>query len=404
MFVALFALLTLAGCWNETREGTIEDKLMAVTYPRKDNHPNPHQIGPNEWRLFWKSDIVKGDNINLIINLNGGKVASYTEKDGYTLTFVLSLGHGFEVDDICDAHWIGDPWIDPDPLVTFGLVITDIGLDGVTVQATAASAYGGLPQVGWTCSLAKTIVLNTPDFEGRDITRARFVSDAGRIAVRPMAAGDVECGEITVNDSLPAGGRVWQWEWADGIAPAWKLSTIYKMRISAEVDAQLTMYLVRGGPRYRVWLDGKLVADDTINFMDFHLNPEGERIAVAVEDQSYLGPAPMVHPYPVLSWNPPSGGEIPALYRVERSTDGGSTWSPVREVAHMVEKNRYTCELSPLSGSVSGHDFRVTPVGANRNEGTPVEVSVTMERFPEPPHVSHTFSDSTKKFTIEEVS
>jgi len=351
MFVALFALLTLAGCWNETREGTIEDKLMAVTYPRKDNHPNPHQIGPNEWRLFWKSDIVKGDNINLIINLNGGKVASYTEKDGYTLTFVLSLGHGFEVDDICDAHWIGDPWIDPDPLVTFGLVITDIGLDGVTVQATAASAYGGLPQVGWTCSLAKTIVLNTPDFEGRDITRARFVSDAGRIAVRPMAAGDVECGEITVNDSLPAGGRVWQWEWADGIAPAWKLSTIYKMRISAEVDAQLTMYLV-----------------------------------------------------PVLSWNPPSGGEIPALYRVERSTDGGSTWSPVREVAHMVEKNRYTCELSPLSGSVSGHDFRVTPVGANRNEGTPVEVSVTMERFPEPPHVSHTFSDSTKKFTIEEVS
>ena len=49
---------------------------------------------------------------------------------------------------------------------------------------------------------------------------------------------------------------------------------------------------------------------------------------------------------------------------------------------------------------VTSHEFRVTPVGADGNEGTATGWVVLMVRWPDPPEVGVTYAAGTGKVTI----
>jgi len=398
--IVLTAVLCLlvAGCgWTLT-----EDAEVTVTFPTKtgDWRDNPAMVGPNAWNLVWKSDIVKDDSINQIVSLNGGKSAVFDSLVDDTCTFLVEAGHGLEVDDIVDAHWQEEFGIEPDPLVTFGLVVTAV--DGTTVECSKANAYGGMYPTGWPCRLPKTSLWNITDFQGRDITQARFFSNGGRMAIRPLKAGDVPTGYFVVYDLITTTGqeREWFWAWSVGVKPPWGDNTIYKMRVSSNVDDQLGMQLVRGGPRYRVFRNGVCVRDNSrINWMEFGLVP-GEEAEIHVFDQSYLGPDPQPNPRAYLSWDPADSGPDVEYYRIERYVDGA--WVTIGQVPYTPTRGRYQYETPALPGSASPVEFRITAVGAN--EATPVEATITMQRSPASPQATTEFSDTTKTFTLTEVS
>ena len=62
----------------------------------------------------------------------------------------------------------------------------------------------------------------------------------------------------------------------------------------------------------------------------------------------------------------------------------------------------FSWKTRPLEDSEI-HQFKITPIGENNNEGTPKTFSCVMVRNPDEPDVGYSYGDDTKKVTISEI-
>lgn len=146
-------------------------------------------------------------------------------------------------------------------------------------------------------------------------------------------------------------------------------------------------------PTYRIYVDGRPVTPTKAESGDFPLNLlAGESGLIEILDDE-SPPTAAIASQVSLSWENVSGA---GKYRIERFVD--EEWVLVKEIA--ADQERIHHETLPLSGQASEHDFRVTLIGENENEDTPVEVNILMPRHPDPPIVGFAYSDGTKKVTI----
>lgn len=147
-------------------------------------------------------------------------------------------------------------------------------------------------------------------------------------------------------------------------------------------------------PTYRIYVDGRFVQSTTAEHGDFPMNYlAGEAGLIEILDDAVSPPTTAIGAQALLAWDEVSGA---GKYRVERYVDGA--WVVVKEIT--ADQLRYHYWTPALAGGVTTHDFRVTTVGINENEATPVVVNVLMTRHPDPPIVGFAFSDGTKKVTV----
>ena len=146
-------------------------------------------------------------------------------------------------------------------------------------------------------------------------------------------------------------------------------------------------------PTFRIYIDGRFVRATKSGHGDFPLNfLAGQSGLVEVLDDDST-PTTAIAAQVLLAW---ANVSETATYRVERLVD--EAWVVIKEVA--ADQDRLHYETPVLAGQSSVHEFRVTAIGENENEGTPVEVDILMTRHPDPPIVGYTYSDGTKKVTV----
>jgi hypothetical protein len=147
-------------------------------------------------------------------------------------------------------------------------------------------------------------------------------------------------------------------------------------------------------PTYRIYVNGRYVRTTMAECADFPMAYfAGESGVVEILDDAVTPPETAIAPRALLAWDNVSGA---SLYRIERYVD--AAWVVVKEIA--ADQDRYHFWTPPLSGRATAHQFRVTTIGEDENEATPTVISVLMTRHPDPPIVSFSFSDSTKKVTV----
>jgi hypothetical protein len=169
---------------------------------------------------------------------------------------------------------------------------------------------------------------------------------------------------VTFEDPVPAGPYTWLLRWSSD----------------------------QSDPSYRVFRNGVYQYTTGRNKLIVTAR-EAEATDIDVLDSATEQPAPSMGSDALLGWNAVSGAEA---YRIERYVD--SAWTLIAEVDS--DKTRFHYRTPPLSHSLSAHQFRVTSIGTNKNESSPLAVNVMIIRRPDPPDVGYTFSDSTKKVTV----
>ena len=143
----------------------------------------------------------------------------------------------------------------------------------------------------------------------------------------------------------------------------------------------------------RVFVDGQYVRTTRAQHVDLSLE-DGRSATVEVLDDLVTQPQLDTSPFVELRW--PS---VPKAkrYRVEQLI--AAVWTVIGEVANK-PGGELSYRLPALPGSSTDHDFRVTTIGDDDNESTATGVKVTMVKRPDPPSVSVTFSNATKRITI----
>jgi hypothetical protein len=149
---------------------------------------------------------------------------------------------------------------------------------------------------------------------------------------------------------------------------------------------------------YRIYRDGALVARTDLEVWDFVLRA-GEQLVVEVLDDDDLQPAVAFPGKLTFGWRRVAGA---AEYRVEEYVAG--LWVVRRNVPETgAEWLEFTSRYLEDDAT---HQFRVTPVGKNGNEGTPVSFAVLMVRHPDTPvdeqdlDAEFSYSAATKKVTV----
>lgn len=130
-------------------------------------------------------------------------------------------------------------------------------------------------------------------------------------------------------------------------------------------------------PTYRVYVNGVYQATTKANTWTLAVQ-ETESITIEVFDDEVTRPQIAVRAPVVMTWQSVAGT---SKYRVEQLID--SVWTIVKEVKSDDPNLRYVSP--PLADSVTEHELRVTSVGTNENESSPVAVSVINRRHPDPP-------------------
>lgn len=94
-----------------------------------------------------------------------------------------------------------------------------------------------------------------------------------------------------------------------------------------------------------------------------------------------------------LTWPAVAGARA---YRVEENVDAAWVLRATIADEGLAEHKFRTGPLTDLAT----HNFRVTSIGANDNESSPVATSVSIPRNPDPPEVAYSFDNGTKVVTI----
>lgn len=143
-------------------------------------------------------------------------------------------------------------------------------------------------------------------------------------------------------------------------------------------------------PTYRVFIDGRYHATTRVPSLTVTVR-EAESVTVEVFDDTVTHPQRAKAAPRLLRWGAVSGA---ASYRVEQFIDG--TWVLIKTVKSDASRLRYTTPA--LADSVTAHQLRVTSVGVNTNESSPVAVDITNVRHPDPPEeATMAYNNATNK-------
>ena len=149
---------------------------------------------------------------------------------------------------------------------------------------------------------------------------------------------------------------------------------------------------------YRLYRNGALVASTDLESWDFTLQ-EGEQLVIEVLDDDDLEPSTAFPGQITIGWRRTASTQE---YRVEEFV--GGLWVVRRIVRDTgAEWLRFT---SRFLDDVTTHQFRVTPVGTNGNDGTAISFTTLMVRQPDQPiedqdiETEFTYSAVTKKVTV----
>ena len=144
---------------------------------------------------------------------------------------------------------------------------------------------------------------------------------------------------------------------------------------------------------YRVYVDGVYQATTKTTSWTLALQ-EGESATLEVFDDEVTRPQIAARAPVVMTWQAVAEAQ---KYRVEQLID--AVWTIVKEVKSDDPNLRY--ESPPLADSVTEHELRVTSVGTNENESSPVAVSVINRRHPDPPEdTTFSYNAGDNKVTI----
>ena len=148
-------------------------------------------------------------------------------------------------------------------------------------------------------------------------------------------------------------------------------------------------------PTFWVYRDGEL-ATITQQTSILLFAEAGESVVIdVVDDEDDV--LPVVFPgRATLSWTAVANA---AGYRVEEYI--GAAWV-VRTTVYDRGEACFTWSSRCLEDGAT-HQFRVVPVGANGNDGTPLTFSLLMARHPDVPDVDWSYDDGTGVATISEV-
>ena len=145
--------------------------------------------------------------------------------------------------------------------------------------------------------------------------------------------------------------------------------------------------------RFWIYLNGSLIESNSpttsmIVVLDSGGLAELEVLDAAVSDDDPTYPARTR-----IAWYAVDGA---AQYRVEEYVSGD--WTE-RKTFRSEDADFFVFESRILEDSTS-HQFRVVPIGADANEGTPLSWTILMVRRPDPPNVTFSYSSGTGEVTI----
>lgn len=146
------------------------------------------------------------------------------------------------------------------------------------------------------------------------------------------------------------------------------------------------------GAVFRVFRNGRALGVTRATSMVFTSRP-GSWPVIEVLD-SADAPRRTAEPEAIVQWEAVAGA---AGYRVEQLID--AVWVGLTTVDDDGSAT-YRVTTNPLEDATE-YQFRVIPLGADGNEGTPAAITVEAVRHPDPPHVGYAFDDSMKTVTIE---
>lgn len=145
---------------------------------------------------------------------------------------------------------------------------------------------------------------------------------------------------------------------------------------------------------YRVYVNGIYQATTKANAWALAVQ-ETESITIEVFDDEVTRPQIAARAPVSMTWLAVAGAQ---KYRVEQLID--AVWTTVKEVKSDDPNLSYVSP--PLADSVTEHELRVTSVGTNENESSPVAVSVINRRHPDPPEdTTFAYNEGDNKVTID---
>jgi hypothetical protein len=146
-----------------------------------------------------------------------------------------------------------------------------------------------------------------------------------------------------------------------------------------------------GTPTFYVYINAVLVETTTRTFLYFDVGP-GEQVQVEVLDA--VGTPARAFPGRILaSWNAVADA---AKYKVEENV--ATVWTRRAEILDRGEG--YFEWQSRYLEDATTHQFRVTTIGSDGNEGPVHPVTIKMVRNPDPPSITYSYSSVSGKVTI----
>jgi len=146
---------------------------------------------------------------------------------------------------------------------------------------------------------------------------------------------------------------------------------------------------------FYLWLNGELAATTALQWFDVSGDP-GEPLVVEVFDDSTESPSPTYPSRMRLGWFASTGAPAASSYRIDQYI--AAAW--VKRAAIPEDGRGFYQWVTRSLDDDTSHQFRIVPVAANGNEGTPVSFTALMVRHPDEPDVAIAYSSSTRKLTI----
>jgi hypothetical protein len=147
-------------------------------------------------------------------------------------------------------------------------------------------------------------------------------------------------------------------------------------------------------PTYRIYVDGVRVSVQTQAVYRVMTGGAWSPVVEILDDPDEV-PKPAFPGAFVLGWETdPDAWK----YRIERKVDG--TWTEYATLLCDQSKGWQSYSTPVLSDGVV-HEWRIVPVDAAGNDGTAVEFTTLMVRYPDVPAVTHTYNGAlTRTVTI----
>jgi len=152
-----------------------------------------------------------------------------------------------------------------------------------------------------------------------------------------------------------------------------------------------------GTPTFYVYQDGVLV-NTTVDTEMVFMAELGECPLVEILDDADAVPMTAYPGRLTLAWYATAAPTGTDHYKIEEYVD--AAWV-IRANVREISAGYYKWKTRFLEDSTS-HQFKITPVGVNGNDGAATTLVCLMVRHPNPPAVDYVYDDGTGKVTVSE--